>query len=516
MKKTAINIQNITGIIRLLLRSRLLQRVMDVLAVVLIFLIMDDIPSCSKATIIDNEATISPAYPSTVIPYNIAPFNFNIHEEGSRYRVRFAVAGRDSFTVSTKKSVVSIPLRKWKKLLHANRGEQMDIRIFVKKETGWVRYAPLRLTIATEPIDPWLAYRLIEPGYEIWNRMGIYQRCLENFDEIPIFTNQLTENRSCMNCHSFCRNNPQTMLFHLRKYDAGTIILKDGTVEKVNTQVPGLISAGVYPRWHPDGRFVAFSVNITRQGFHATHTNKVEVYDQKSDVMIYDTETHTIFTDNLISSADCFETFPEWSPDGRHLYFCSASACPMPQAYDSLQYDLLRISFDASNRTFGKQLDTIISSRQLQYESAKGRSIALPRLSPDGKYIVFCLSDYGTFPIWHRENDLYLLNVETKEWRNLSEINSDQSDSYHAWSSNGRWIVFSSRRIDGTFTRPYISYFDTAGNAYTPFLLPQKDPFHYDFSFKSYNIPEFITGKVTVSPYKLLKTAKNKAIESKR
>ena len=516
MKRIDIDIQEITGIIRLLFRSRLLQRFMDVLAIVLILLIINSSPPYSNATIVNNDAAISPAYPSTVIPYNIAPINFIIREEGSHYKVRFAVAGRDSFTVSTKKSIVSIPLRKWKKLLYANRGEQLDISIFVEKETGWVRYAPLRMTIATEPIDAWLAYRLIEPGYEIWNQMGIYQRCLENFDETPIFTNQLTENRSCMNCHSFCRNNPQTMLFHLRKYDAGTIILKDGTVNKVNTQAPGLISAGVYPRWHPDGRFVAFSVNITRQGFHAAHTNKVEVYDQKSDLIIYDTETHSVFTDSLISSADYFETFPEWSPDGRHLYFCSAKARPMPQAYDSLHYDLLRIAFDASNRTFGKHLDTIISSKQLRHEGAKARSVALPRVSPDGKYIVFCLSDYGAFPIWHRENDLYLLNLETKEMRNLSEINSNQSDSYHSWSSNGRWIVFSSRRIDGTFTRPYICYFDTAGNAYTPFLLPQKDPRHYDFSFKSYNIPEFITGKVTVSPYKLLKAAKSQAIETNR
>jgi len=123
------------------------------------------------------------------------------------------------------------------------------------------------------------------------------------------------------------------------------------------------------------------------------------------------------------------------------------------------------------------------------------------------------MSNFGTFPIWHRENDLYLMNLETAKISNLTTINSNQSDSYHSWSANGRWIVFGSRRMDGTFTRPYICYFDKEGHAYTPFLLPQKKPEYYDFLTKSYNIPEFITGKISVSPYEFTKAAKGKTID---
>jgi len=467
--------------------------------------------SCDKPGndffVVDERANIHPSYQGTVIPYNIAPLNFMIREEGSRFMVRFAVAGKDSFNVSCN-SHVSIPLRKWKKLLGAHRGQQMDVSIFVKKSSGWMRYAPLRFTIAPEPVDPWLAYRLIEPGYEAWNLMGIYQRCLENFDESPIMVNTLTGG-SCMNCHSFCRSHPETMLFHIRQQHAGTIFLKDGKISKVNTRAPGMISAGVYPRWHPEGRYVAFSVNTTRQEFHTAHTNKVEVYDLASDLMILDTETNTVFTDSLICSRQSFETFPEWSPDGKYLYFCSVPARTMPDEYDSLRYDLLRIAFDASTVEFGKQIDTLVSAKQT------GKSVALPRVSPDGKYVVFCMSNFGTFPIWHRENDLYIQNIETKEILNLVTINSNQSDSYHSWSTNGRWMVFGSRRIDGTFTRLFLCYFDAEGNAHTPFLLPQKNPMHYDLSVKSYNIPEFITGKVTVSPYEFTRAAKGEAIEVK-
>ncbi len=430
-----------------------------------------------------------------------------IREDGTHFTVRFAVAGKDSFDVSCKEKVI-IPLRKWEKLLDGCRGEQLNVSIFAKQASGWARYSPVRFSIASEPIDPYLAYRLIEPGYEAWGKMGIYQRCIENFNETPIMLNNLTDN-NCMNCHSFCKGNPQTMLFHMRQQHAGTLFVKDGKISKVNTKTPGMISAGVYPRWHPGGRYVAFSANTTRQGFHTANTNKVEVYDKESDIVILDTETNTIFTDSLIYSKANFETFPEWSPDGNYLYFCSAPACPMPEQFDSLRYNLLRIPFDVSTGRFGKQADTLVSAART------GKSIALARVSPDGKYVALCMSNYGTFPIWHHENDLYLLNLETRTIDNLTAVNSNQSDSYHSWSTNGRWLVFGSRRMDGTFTRPFISYFDTDGKAHTPFLLPQKDPQYYDFSTKSYNILEFITGKVEVSPYDFTKAAKGKAVEVK-
>jgi len=450
---------------------------------------------------IEQPAHIHPSYTGTVIPYNIAPLNFMINEEGSSYRVRFAVSGKDSFDVSCRSGKVSIPLRKWKKLLEAHRGEQMDVSIFVKKSSGWECYSPLKFIIANEPIDSWLAYRLIEPGYETWNRMGIYQRCLENFNEEPIMMNHLTGG-NCMNCHSFCKNDPQTMLFHLRQKYAGTMFVKDEQVSKINTKDSGMISAGVYPRWHPDGRYVAFSVNNTGQRFHTTNDNKIEVYDEASDLILFDTQNNTVIKNSLLLSQAYFETFPEWSPDGKYLYFCRAEARRMPQEYDSLRYDLVRIAFDASTGSFGNRIDTILSS------AFTGKSITLARISPDGKYVVFCMSNYGTFPVWHRESDLYIMNLEEKKMRKLSTINSDQSESYHSWSSNGRWMVFGSRRMDGSYTRPYICYFDTKGNAYSPFILPQKDPLHYDFSIKSYNIPEFITGKVTVSPYEFAKIAR--------
>ena len=86
----------------------------------------------------------------------------------------------------------------------------------------------------------------------------------------------------------------------------------------------------------------------------------------------------------------------------------------------------------------------------------------------------------------------------------MTVANSDQVESYHSWSHDGRWMVFSSRRLDGLYTRPYIVYVDKQGNVSKPFLLPQKDPkrFYADLMF-SYNIPEFITGAVTFDRHRI-------------
>ena len=79
----------------------------------------------------------------------------------------------------------------------------------------------------------------------------------------------------------------------------------------------------------------------------------------------------------------------------------------------------------------------------------------------------------------------------------MSEANSADTDSYHNWSSNSRWFVFSSRRDTGSYTRLYIAHFGEDGKVGKPFMLPQRNPAaYYDDLFYSYNVPDFVTGPV--------------------
>lgn len=435
----------------------------------------------------EGEIEIFPDYKGVAVPCNIAPLNFKLKEPCEAIAL---FSGKDQqIRVNSDNGSFQIPEKKWRRLLDASVGGSLTVGIYICKDDRWFRYPPFSIQVIKDKIDPYLVYRRIAPGYRMWNRMGIYQRCLEDFTEETFLDNKQTNN-NCMNCHSFCMQNPEKMLFHMRETYSCTLLIDGDRVEKLNTKTDQTLSPLVYPSWHPSGKYVAFSVNKTKQAFHMNDRNRVEVFDSASDVVVYDTQKHEIVTSPLLSSEGAFETFPTFSPDGNTLYFCSAKVRTMPKEYDQVRYDLCSVSFDPATRRFGTVVDTLYKASEID------KSVSFPRVSPDGKYLLYTLSGYGNFSIWHKDADLYMIDLSTLRSYPLEAANSDDVESYHSWSSDSRWIVFSSRRMDGLYTRPFIAYIDEKGQACKPFLLPQKDTDFYFRFMKSYNIPEFITGEV--------------------
>jgi hypothetical protein len=110
--------------------------------------------------------------------------------------------------------------------------------------------------------------------------------------------------------------------------------------------------------------------------------------------------------------------------------------------------------------------------------------------------------------VYRHSSDLYMMDLEAAQqtgeykYRRL-DINSNESESWHSWSSNGRWIVFSSKRGSGVFTRIYIAYVDRNGKVYKPIRLPQKDPTYYESCLWTYSVPELITEPVHVTRERL-------------
>jgi Tol biopolymer transport system component len=259
------------------------------------------------------------------------------------------------------------------------------------------------------------------------------------------------------------------------------------------------MSALVYPYWHPSGKYIAFSVNNTKQLFHTNHTNRIEVMDLASDVVVYDVERNEIITTPLTFGEENFETFPSFSADGKKLYFCSTRKHALPDSIESLKYHLCAMDFDTETRTFGNQVDTIFHAEKMN------KSVSFPRISPDGRFLMITLSDHATFPIWHQEADLWMIDLQNGNRPiRLDAFNSSSVESYHSWSSNGHWVVFSSRRKDGLYTRPYIAYIAADGTTGKPFILPQERGDFYQECMTSFNIPELVKGKVEVERYTLL------------
>lgn len=460
-----------------------------------------------KAVSTNEAPSLKPDYSGTVIPYNIAPMNFRIESEGSAFFARFQSANGKAIEVHSRNGNIEIPARPWRRLLEENKGGELKIALFAKGPEGWSEFRTVTNTIAAEPIDPYITYRLLYPGYESWKEIFIKQRNLESFRERSIIENSLVE-ENCLNCHSY--NNTGTtesFMVHMRGSLGGTYFYNEGSFKKTNLKTDEMKNAAVYPRWHPSGKYIAFSSNKIVQQFHSALNKKVEVSDLESSIVLYDIEKNEIMELNLPGKEKYMDTYPEWSPDGNYLYFCRAPAVGEVFSYDSVRYDLCRVPFDQATKLTGPV--------ELIYKaSAIGKSVSFPRTSPDGYNIVITLHNYGCFPIWHKEADLVSIDLRTMQATNMV-LNSDFTDSYHSWSSNGRWLVFSSKRIDGLTARFFISHVDSDGNSSKPFIMPQKDPEFYDRLLKSFNVPEFSTFAVDVSPGKILKSARSEALQAK-
>ncbi len=440
---------------------------------------------------------IFPDYTGVTIPIGIAPLNFCMKDRSAM--IVDAVITDKTGRVLHGQGVetTNFDISEWHDMVAQNVGDTLTVSVSAKYDDGWHTYESFSFYVSQDSIDYGVVYRKLEPGYEVYSKMGIYERDLSSYDETVLIEN--TQFSGCVNCHSFNHCDPANLSLHIRGQHGATLLRLDGNMAAYNTSTPRTLGSCVYPYWHPGGRYIMYSANLTQQVFHVIDSNRIEVYDQASDLLLYDTETNELLEIPSLARDSVMETFPAFSADGRLLYFVQATALPTgSRDLLNIRYNLCCISFDAYSGTFGSKIDTLLMAEKLN------RSVTMPRPSYDGKFLMFTMAEYGQFPIWHHEADLYMVPTEdlrqpitdVEKYR-MSAVNTNDTESFHNWSSNSRWIVFSSRRDDGLFTRLYFSHIDQDGRDTKPFLMPQANPRrYYDELFMSYNVPDFVSSPV--------------------
>jgi hypothetical protein len=441
----------------------------------------------------DELPPIYPDYCDVTIPENIAPLNFLLRADCEAIEVKAV-----DLTLNASGNEAVFDIDDWKALMQQSADKEVEVTVTALINGTWQQYRSFKWQVVSDKVDPYLTYRLIEPDYEIWNHVQIQQRCVENFDVNALGHYEQLENR-CMNCHTYANQDPNLSMMYVRGPGGGAILNRNGVLSKLN--IPG----SVYFGFSPTGRYITYSTQKIIPAFHSLASKRLEVYDAASNVFVADMQEHRVISSPLLSDSLKFETFPTFSPDGKYIYYCSADTVSLPQDIKNLQYSLVRIPFDESTGTIGTQVDTLFSER----------SVCHPRLSPDGRFVLYTVADYGTFPIWHPEADLQMMNLQTGAIDNLNNVNSQKSDTYHSWSSNSRWFVFASKRDDGLYGKPYFCYVDKDGKAHKPFCLPQEHPTFYDNNLKSFNAPELGKGKVPFDVDDVAKTMKEQAISFK-
>ena len=445
-------------------------------------------------TLVDKLPVIYPDYIGVTIPADIAPLNFNFADE-TISRMDVVVKGSKGGELHVIGEWADFDIDEWHALTEQNQGGKLTVTVCTEKDGQWRQYKDFDIFVSEARLDDWgLTYRRIKPGYEVGGDIGIYQRELSSFDEYAIITETVVPGR-CFNCHTANRTNPNRLTMQMRGEGGGTMIQKDGHQMWVETKTDSTKAAGSYSYWHPQGDYVALAVNSVHQAFFTGTGQRIEVYHTFSNVEVLDTRTNELILSPLLQTDD-LEIFPAFSHDGKWLYYSTSKPCRVPAEYEKVKCSLCRIAFDAEKGVFGETVDTLLNG------PATDKSYVLARPSYDGRWLMYCASSRGNFPVSQNDADLWLMDLKTGESRELKELNTPQSESYHNWNGNSRWFVFSSKREDGMYTKLYLASIDARGKVSKPFLLPQRHPRKfYREMMDAYNCPDFTKSKVELDAH---------------
>ncbi len=432
----------------------------------------------------DSMPSIFPDYTDVTIPAGIAPLDFNFADETIDC-MDVTVRGSKGGEMHVNGEWAEFDEDEWKELTLQNKGGDLMLTVCTRKNGQWTQWRDFSIHVSQYPLDDYgLTYRRIAPGYEVGGDIGIYERDLHSFEEKPLLLETALPGR-CFNCHTPNRGNPSQLTLQIRGSGGGTMIQKDGLQQWLDTKTDSTKAAGSYAYWHPSGRYCAYAANAVHQGFFTGAADRMEAYHSFSNIIVLDTKTNELLLTPLLQTADQ-EIFPAFSHDGKWLYYSTSKTCRLPAEYEKVRCSICRIPFDANSAAFGTVADTLVSADSI------GKSATLVRPSYDGRWLMYTISARSNFPVCQKDADLWIMDLKTGESRSMDEVNSAATESYHNWSSNSRWFVFSSKRTDGMYTQLFISSVDDEGRATKPFMLPQRNPRkYYRELFQAYNVPDF-------------------------
>ena len=266
---------------------------------------------------------IYPDYIGVTIPAGIAPLNFNMRGEAVDV-VDVVARGSKGGEIHVSGEWADFDVDEWHQLTEQNMGGSISFTVCTRKDGAWKQYKDFQMYVSKYRLDDYgLTYRRIAPGYEVGGDIGIYQRDIHNFDETPIMTETALPGR-CFNCHTANRTDPQQLTCQIRGEGGGTLIMKNGKQQWIDTKTDSTKAAGSYAYWHPAGNYVAYAANAVHQSFFVGTFKPIEVYHDFSNIVVLDTRTNQLVTDKKLMTPDWLEIFPAFSADGNTLYYSTS------------------------------------------------------------------------------------------------------------------------------------------------------------------------------------------------
>jgi len=297
----------------------------------------------------------------------------------------------------------------------------------------------------------------------------------------------LKNQKTCFNCHGFSSARSVFGLDMDIGGDKGGYIFKPfraGNNWVVNTDViswndlpappPATTNMGLFARPSPDGRFVAATI-----GESSVFVMLEDLYFSQlffpatGQIACYDRSRREIFSLQGADLEDYIQTGPAWSPDGETVFFSRARIRrELIEAIESgqIRNESNRQGIDALNRKYPIQFDIYQlpfnlgnggTARPLTGAAGNGWSNYFPRVSPDGRWIVFTQSPTGM--VLQPESRLAIVPSHGGD-AGVLDCKTTVMNSWHSWSANGKWLAYSSK-VQSPFTEIFLTHIDDAGHA---------------------------------------------------
>ena len=366
--------------------------------------------------------------------------------------------------------------------------------------------ASVRIRTSTDPVGDSIFYREVplpfitavqDPARIRW-RYG----AIDSENAPPIVLEDLPV---CGNCHSFSQDGSVLGLDVDYGNDKGAYAVLPVTRqmelndEKIITwsdfkKGDGEATFGLLSQVSPDGRYVVSTVK-DRAVFVATPDIWYSqlFFPIKGILVVYDTKTGTYQPLPGADDPEYVQSNPTWSRDGKSIVFARTKAYrkdaianaknllldekDVPEFVkdkEPFKFDLYRVPF---NEGRGGKAEPIKGA------SHNGKSNYFAKFSPDGKWIIFCKAE--NYMLLMPDSELFIIPADGGEARRL-RANTPRMNSWHSWSSNGRWLVFSSK-ANTAYTQLFLTHIDENGESTPPVLLER-----FTGPDRAANIPEFV------------------------
>ena len=322
----------------------------------------------------------------------------------------------------------------------------------------------LKIIISPYNLDESIVYRLVDPYFDPEKTSFIEKLTLKDLPE----KESIEINNACIGCHSYSEN--ITSFNIKRRGDRRFVYSKNmGQIKNYEQKFMGHFS---FTSRVVDQRFMLVVANTF--GTIEIRHNIKEPFDlmyKAGDIFCFDFEKEKMFPLPGASELDFVEDMPSFSPDGKKIIFSKYQI-----ANDSIpDMDLNTIDF---NYGAGGQAEIF-------KKSTPGEYLYFARFSPDSKWVSYCKGQGSKGIFAKSTSDIYLMNLRTGKEKKLKLNQPESMDSWHQWSADAHWLIFSSKRYHNEITSLYLTYIDESGNDSPPVKIYGND------SLKV-NIPQFV------------------------